>query len=563
MAMKGQNDTAPTATTYTIEDLLRYVQTGRVRIPNFQRVFRWQATDVARLLESIYLGYPIGSLLLWERPAPEIELTLGGLKINAPAIEKALWMVDGQQRITSLANTLIEHPNADKRFDWGFDLRAEQFVPATRKEQEFVIPLPTIVNLQKLLRWFNEHPEAADLLDTATALARTIREYKIPAYLVQSADEDVLRNIFDRMNNFGKRLSRAEVFHSLHGDANVEQINFRSIADQLEAKFAFGRIDEDTLLSAILARRGANNFRDIRKEFAPGFTAEFQETEAEGYANGAQALGLAISFLQNEAHVPHFGFLPYRYLLVVLARFFAHFHNPQPRNVELLRRWFWRAAVLGPEAMKGWTQSLSKFLAHIEPGQEDSSIQSMLLLLEPLIAQRRMLIDDAATPAAFRTNSASSRVLVCALWSLKPRRAMGERTAYTQSELSNALDAQATPKRAVVHLMRNLSNSEIGIAISLEEDDVYFFSALQEKTDDQTEWLASHALNAAAADAFQRQDTHAFQAIRSKTLKQLTTQFVAINAGWDFEDTPPLQSLFIDEDLEPAEPVLVSDFSNV
>ena len=71
--MKGQNDGAPTATSYTIEDLLRYVENGRVRIPNFQRVFRWQAVDVARLLESIYLGYSIGSLLLWERAALEGE----------------------------------------------------------------------------------------------------------------------------------------------------------------------------------------------------------------------------------------------------------------------------------------------------------------------------------------------------------------------------------------------------------------------------------------------------------------------------------------------------------
>jgi len=562
--MIGQNDSAPIATTYTIEDLLRYVENGRVRIPNFQRVFRWQAVDVARLLESIYLGYPIGSLLLWERPALEAELTLGGLKINAPAMQNALWMVDGQQRITSLANTLIEHLNVDKCFNWGFDLPNQKFVPATRNAQEFVIPLPTIVNLQKLLRWFNKHPEAAEWLDTATALARTIREYKIPAYLVQSADEEVLRNIFDRMNNFGKRLSRAEVFHSLHGDAVANKINFRSIAEQLEAKCGFGQIDEDTLLSAILARRGANNFRDIRKEFASGFTGEFEENEAEGYANGAQALELAISFLQNEAHVPHFGFLPYRYLLVVLTRFFAHFPNPQPRNLVLLRRWFWRAAVLGPEAMKGWTQTLSKFLGRIEPGKEDSSVQSMLSLLDPLIEKRKMLIDDAATPAAFRTNSASSRVLVCALWSLKPRRAMGERTAYSQSELSSALEAQATPKRAVVNLMRNLSNSEVGIAISLEEDQSYFFSTLENRADEGTEWLASHALNAAAANALQRQDADEFQAIRSKMLKQLTTQFVAINAGWNLEDTPPLESLFIDEDLEPLEPSLlsVSDFSH-
>ncbi len=560
--MKGQNETAPTATTYTIEDLLRHVQSGRVRIPNFQRAFRWQATDVAHLLESIYLGYPIGSLLLWERPAPEIELTLGGLKINAPAMQNALWMVDGQQRITSLANTLIERQNADSRFDWGFDLRSQKFVPATRHAQEFVIPLPTIVNLQKLLRWFNDHPSASQWLDTATSLARTIREYKIPAYLVQSADEEVLRNIFDRMNNFGKRLSRAEVFHSLHGNADVQEINFRSIADQLEVKFGFGRIDEDTLLSAILARRGANNFRDIRKEFLSGSPSEFTETEAEGYANGAQALGLAISFLQNEAHVPHFGFLPYRYLLVILTRFFAHFPNPQPRHLELLRRWFWRAAVLGPEAMKGWTQTLSKHLARIEPGKEDSSVQSMLALLDPLIAKRKSLIDDSATPGAFRTNSASSRVLLCALWSLKPRRATGDKTAYSQHELSIALEAQATPKRAVMKLMRTLINSEIGIAIALEADHGDILLALEKDTDDQAEWLASHALDGESAHALQQQDAQAFQSIRSRILRQLERDFVATNAGWNLEDTPPLVSLFFDEDLEPAEPALVSAFSD-
>jgi Protein of unknown function DUF262 len=548
--MKGQNDSTPTATAYTIEDLLRYVQSGRVRIPNFQRVFRWQATDVARLLESIYLGYPIGSLLLWERPAPAIEVTLGALTINAPQTENALWVVDGQQRITSLANTLIDQQNADKRFAWGFDLRTEKFVPPTKNAEEFVIPLPTIVNLQKLFRWFSDHPNVADRMDTATALARTIREYKIPAYLVQSADEEVLRNIFDRMNNFGKRLSRAEVFHSLHGDADSQDINFRRIAEQIEAKLGFGRIDEDTLLAAILARRGANHTRDIRNEFSADSTGEFDETEAQGYANGAQALESAISFLQTEAHVPHFGFLPYRYLLVILTRFFAHFPQPQTRHLELLRRWVWRAAVLGPEAMKGWTQTQRKFLARIEPGKEEQSVQSMLLLMEPLIAKRRLLIDEASTPAAFRTTSASSRVLACALWALKPRRATGDRTAYSLSELSITLEGQATPKRAVIQLMSALINSEIGIAISLDEDQADFLHAVEQNANDQPEWLASHALSLEASDAMQREDVNAFQSARSKALKQLVTDFIARNAGWNHEDTPPLDSLFIDEDVE-------------
>jgi Protein of unknown function DUF262 len=557
--MKGKNDTTPTATTYTIEDLLRHVQSGRVRIPNFQRVFRWQASDVARLLESIYLGYPIGSLLLWERSAPAIEVKLGGLTINAPNTENALWVVDGQQRITSLANTLIEHGDTDKRFAWGFDLRVEKFVPPAKSTEDFVIPLPTIVNLQKLLRWFSEHPNVADHLDTATALARTIREYKIPAYLVQSADEEVLRNIFDRMNNFGKRLSRAEVFHSLHGDVDNQETNFKSIAEQLEAKLGFGRIDEDTLLAAILARRGANSFRDIRNEFSADAPREFEETEAQAYANGAQALELAISFLQTEAHVPHFGFLPYRYLLVILTRFFAHFPSPKPRHVELLRRWFWRATVLGPEAMKGWTQTLSKFLARIEPGKEEESVQSMLSLLEPLIKQRRALIADAATPAVFRTNSASSRVLVCALWALKPRRARGDRTAYSQSELSTTLEGQATPKRAIIQLVSTLTNSEVGIAIALDEEQSDFYDLLRRQTDDQAEWLGSHALNDVAVAAMLELDEHTFRSVRSNALKQLVTDFVASNAEWNHEDTPPLDSLFVDEDAETGEPALVGN----
>ncbi len=87
----------------------------------------------------------------------------------------------------------------DKRFAWSFDLRTKKFVPTRKTEQDYVVPLSTVVDLQKLLRWFSAHPEAKDFLDTASALAKSIREYKIPAYLVQSSDETALRDIFDRI----------------------------------------------------------------------------------------------------------------------------------------------------------------------------------------------------------------------------------------------------------------------------------------------------------------------------------------------------------------------------
>ena len=75
---------------------------GRVRIPKFQRPLRWDAKDVLSLLDSVYRGYPIGTLLFWRRPAEADPIVHGTVSIAAPAVTDALWVVDGQQRIISL-----------------------------------------------------------------------------------------------------------------------------------------------------------------------------------------------------------------------------------------------------------------------------------------------------------------------------------------------------------------------------------------------------------------------------------------------------------------------------
>ncbi|MGH8907619.1 MAG: DUF262 domain-containing protein [Egibacteraceae bacterium] len=101
-------DMRVSATTYDLEDLVTEAWAGRIRVPHFQRDFRWTRRDVIRLFDSIVKGYPIGSLLLWVRPAEAQRIRLGALEIDAPRMEQALWVVDGQQRITSLANALHE-----------------------------------------------------------------------------------------------------------------------------------------------------------------------------------------------------------------------------------------------------------------------------------------------------------------------------------------------------------------------------------------------------------------------------------------------------------------------
>lgn len=43
----------------TPEDLVREVGRGDVRIPHFQRSFRWEAADIVRLFDSILQGFPV------------------------------------------------------------------------------------------------------------------------------------------------------------------------------------------------------------------------------------------------------------------------------------------------------------------------------------------------------------------------------------------------------------------------------------------------------------------------------------------------------------------------
>lgn len=119
----------PEATAYQVDDLLLMARDGRLRVPRFQRGLRWRDRDRLDLLDSIYRGFPIGTLLFWKRSADAASVSLGDLSLDAPARDDALWIVDGQQRIATLASTLLVPSQPDKRAVH-FNLETEEFVYA-------------------------------------------------------------------------------------------------------------------------------------------------------------------------------------------------------------------------------------------------------------------------------------------------------------------------------------------------------------------------------------------------------------------------------------------------
>ncbi len=71
-------------------------------IPEFQRGFVWKPTQVRDLAESLWLDFPIGSLLVWKSQGRAEEQTAHDAR------QPNLWVVDGQQRTAALCNANIQ-----------------------------------------------------------------------------------------------------------------------------------------------------------------------------------------------------------------------------------------------------------------------------------------------------------------------------------------------------------------------------------------------------------------------------------------------------------------------
>src|SRR4051794_19495116 len=84
-----------------LETYLKMISVGDLRVPRFQRPFVWRPNDMLQLFESIYRGFPIGSLLLWESPTEVQSLDkVGPLPIPKAGTAQVSYLLDGHQRLS-------------------------------------------------------------------------------------------------------------------------------------------------------------------------------------------------------------------------------------------------------------------------------------------------------------------------------------------------------------------------------------------------------------------------------------------------------------------------------
>lgn len=86
------------ASNISLDQILNYIKSEEIAIPEIQRPFVWKPRQVRDLIDSLYKGYPTGYLIISQ--SPDMKLKDGTLSLGKKI------MIDGQQRVTALMTAI-------------------------------------------------------------------------------------------------------------------------------------------------------------------------------------------------------------------------------------------------------------------------------------------------------------------------------------------------------------------------------------------------------------------------------------------------------------------------
>lgn len=525
--------------TVSVETLVRRVVSGQVRIPTFQRGLKWKAADVRALYDSIYQGYPVGALLLRRAPAPAAMLDLGPLVIEAGDSTAALWVVDGQQRLVSLAAGLARPtpvpttPAPGDVYVIYFDAETRTFrSPAPREPVPTTwVPAAELLDAATLQEWVFEWTHGRDpkLRAAVFEAGARLRDYRIPSYIVETDDESLLKDIFLRINKRGVDLEWGEVYDAMFGHEGDGPSTLADLSAALD-RLGMGSLPNESLLSSIVATKGLDVTQNVSVHY---------DRDPDLLRNGArdalEPLQRTLDFIRGDAEIPHVRLLPFALPVPILARFFSLYPSPGPRVRDLLARWLWRV-LLGATPLNRLTL-LRRGVSGATATSAEAAVQNLLKLVNAAPTEPYRLDER------FDARSSGSRLALLGMNSLGPRdlssgepinvaalitendgliRRVWDRsrpTGTTRGSVSSPSNRILLPgQRSARADLRGLANSALGLGI-----------------------LASHGITPDAECALDADDAATFLRLRADEVERAVNALTSRLAGWERTDRPSIE----------------------
>lgn len=203
---------------YTVETLLSDIKCGSIAIPEMQRPFVWDSSKVRDLVDSLYKGFPVGYIIVWQNPDVKLKdgTTSSGKKV----------LIDGQQRITAMAAAVVGQEVLDEHYKWrriaiAFNPLEEKFEVANNAILKSSKWIPDIaVVMQPAFDTFSFVVEYCQKNGISNQMSqvnniinrlRAIQNNSLGVITLDSSlDIDSVTEIFIRINSKGVVLSQAD-----------------------------------------------------------------------------------------------------------------------------------------------------------------------------------------------------------------------------------------------------------------------------------------------------------------------------------------------------------------
>jgi hypothetical protein len=329
-------------------ELVRNFDAGVIELPLMQRDYVWSASKVVNLLDSLYRGWPIGVFYIWKTPIHQVTRQAAiSRRVGARVADSFLgYLLDGQQRLTSLSRALDDKYGDNLATRAFFDVRKSGFVMGKRTrtiEKRIARDDPSLIELSRLIpkspvsaldreKTFREILDK--LIQKGVIKAKTEEEDDYRSRLTRVADmleasspcedfrtgdtdkdlDDAIE-LFKRLNKGGKPLSR--------GDAEAATLTHRATANVVPKmrEFVQNNFQQRLGLNFVFATRAlitvhrdSSSFSKMPKNWATG-----EKDINESWKSAEHGLAEAINFVRDDLGWTTRRWLPSANALVPLA----------------------------------------------------------------------------------------------------------------------------------------------------------------------------------------------------------------------------------------------------
>ena len=412
-----------------IHELVAKIERGDIRLPEMQRQYVWHKTRVRDLLDSLYRGYPSGTILTWE--------TDENVATRDFAVDQAMegksfqLLLDGQQRLTSLSALIrgqplhvrdrkrpidilfnLEHPdtldiitevNEDDDTDEETEEASEDELLRRSDRMAFVVSsrklaaLPHWVSVTKV---FDESSDAPFLMAAGVTTMqdyrynkysarlkqlRSIRDYQYRVHILdRDKSYEEVTEIFVRVNSLGAKLRGS--------DLALAQIT-ATWRDSLKIFQEFEEYCKDCgfdlglglhLRNLVSFATGQSRFRAVS-----GLSRVRIE---DGWKAAKQGMEFALNFLQSNTGIDSPALLSSPFVIISIA-YFGHTkdYDLTPLESQLLRYWVLVANAKARYSRGSSETLLDQDLAAIRRGAE---IPGLIQLLRTQVGRLDVLPGD-------------------------------------------------------------------------------------------------------------------------------------------------------------------------